>query len=213
MPGLGASSPAAEAARDGARRRRRRAPRARALRCAGLAGPGTRPRHAACSMGTAQRTRPVGPVPGGGGSGRCMRLPAASLLYFVFLDEEAVTFGRARSTAAAGALRVQGRLLAGTARAVRGCCTTPTRKQQPNHHQHQSLLPGGVPAPAPVPRMGAGGEGRLGAGRGMWGARGAPVRGALRRPSPGRAPKGQQLPVLQQLTAFGRVEVGGWDSV
>lgn len=166
MPGLGASSPAAEAACDGARRRRR-APRARALRCAGLAGPGTRPRHAARSMGTAQRTRPVGPVPGGG-SGRCMRLPAASLLYFVFLDEEAVTFGRARSTAAAGALRVQGWLLAGTARAVRGCCTTPTRKQQPNHHQHQSLLPGGVGAACLLlhPCRGWGREGRGGCGLG-----------------------------------------------
>lgn len=170
MPGLGASSPAAEAAHNGARRRRRRrrAPRARALRCAGLAGPGTRPRHAARSMGTAQRTRPVGPVPGGGGSGRCMRLPAASLLYFVFLDEEAVTFGRARSTAAAGALRVQGWLLAGTARAVRGCCTTPTRKQQPNHHQHQSLLPGGVRAACLLlhPCLGWGREGRGGWGLG-----------------------------------------------
>lgn len=34
-------------------------------------------------------TQPAGAVLGGG-CGRCMRLPAASLLYFVFLDMEAV---------------------------------------------------------------------------------------------------------------------------
>lgn len=144
MPGLGASSPTAEAAPRWCTMTTGASGSGSALRWPGW------PRHAAParSLGTAQRTRPVGPVPGGG-SGRCMRLPAASLLYFVFLDEEAVTFGRARSTAAAGALRVQGWLLAGTARAVRGCCTTPTRKQPPNHHQQQSLLPSGVGAAGP----------------------------------------------------------------
>lgn len=74
--------------------------------------------------GTVRRTQPAGAILGGG-CGRCMRLPAASLLYFVFLDKEAVGCGSAQSTM--GALRGQGWMLAQIcAGAVRGCCATPT---------------------------------------------------------------------------------------
>ena len=74
--------------------------------------------------GTVRRTQPAGAILGGG-CGRCMHLPAASLLYFVFLDKEAVGCGSARSTT--GALRGQGWMLAQIcAGAVRGCCATPT---------------------------------------------------------------------------------------
>lgn len=79
-----------------------------------------------------------------------------------------------------------------------------TTKPPPTPKSSPRWRGGGVPAPAP-PCLGWGQEGKGGweLGGGCWGARGAPVRGALCRPSPGRAPKGQHPPVLRQLTALG----------